>query len=121
MSAQAGPSRLRHGPAHPLAHQPSREEADLSDLVARLSIQDVDELESRHKGKETQGTRLTDAELALKLFAEEARSVMEFNNDRALAMALSEVDERAPAARASLAAATRPRPGATGPTLPANT
>jgi hypothetical protein len=112
MAAQAGPSRPRHTSAHPLASNArpssSREEVDLSNLVARLSIQDIDELESRQKRNGMQGSQLTDAELALSIFAEDARSLITFNSDRALAMALNEVEPRAPVFHANRAA-SRPR------------
>lgn len=71
----------------------SREESDLSDLVARLSIQDIEELEDRQKGKRKKGAFLTDAELALSIFAEDARALIQFNRDRALAEALNEMGE----------------------------
>ena len=110
MAAQAGPSRLRHGHASPDAVPPaSREETELSNLVARLSIQDVDELESRQQWKGTKGPQLTDAQLALKIFAEDARSVIAFNNDRTLAMALSEAEPQPPVVYANQAA-SRSRP-----------
>jgi hypothetical protein len=117
MAAEAGPSRLRHTSARPLASNArpssSREEVDLSNLTARLSIQDIDELESRQGRNGMQRSQLTDAELALRIFAGDARSLITFNNDRALAMALNEVEPRQPAFHANRAA-SRPRSVAMG-------
>jgi hypothetical protein len=96
MAAQAGPSRLRDTSAHPLAPNArpstSHEEVDLSNLVARLSIQDIDELQSQVR----KGSQMSDAELALSIFAEDARSLITFNSDRALAVALNEAEPRPP-------------------------
>ncbi|KIM77724.1 hypothetical protein PILCRDRAFT_613582 [Piloderma croceum F 1598] len=112
MAAQAGPSNLRHTSAYPLASNArpssSREEVDLSNLIARLSIQDIDELESRQGKNGMQGSHLTDAELALSIFAEDARSLITFNSDRALPMALNEAEPRQPVFHANRAA-SRPR------------
>jgi hypothetical protein len=109
MAAQAGPSNLRHASAHPLAPNArpptSREEADLSNLVARLSIQDIDELESQTRD----GSQTTDAELALRIFAEDARSLITFNSDRALAEALYAAEPRPPVLHANPASRDRPR------------
>ena len=108
MAAQAGPSRPGHTSTHPLASNArpssSREEVDLSNLIARLSIQDIDELEKNGM----QGSQLTDAELALSIFAEDARSLITFNSDRALAMALNEEEPRPPVFHANRAASRPP-------------
>lgn len=99
MSALAGPSRLGQSSIRPrplVANAGSlwdREESDLSDLVARLSIEDIDELENCRKGKGKEGAPLSDAEVAFRIFAEDARALMQYNNDRALAQALSETEE----------------------------
>ena len=97
MSARAGPSRLRHSSALPQAPdgrpQLSNEESDLVDLIARFSIQDVEQLENLQKGKRREGAPLTDAELALSIFAEEAQALLQFNSDRVLAEALNEMEE----------------------------
>lgn len=63
------------------------------DLAARLSLADVDELIGQHKGKAREGAPLSDAEIALNLFAEDARSMSLFNSDRALARSLGQEEE----------------------------
>jgi len=72
MAAQAGPSRIRYMSAHllgPDTRPPAgREEVDLSNLVAQLSIQDIDELETQIRN----GSQMSDADLALSIFAEDA-------------------------------------------------
>lgn len=97
MSTHAGPSRLGQSSARLQPQNPrplsSREEVDLTALVARLSDEDIDQIEARHNGKQRQGAVLTDAELALSIFAEDARTLKKFNSDRALAEAMNEGEE----------------------------
>lgn len=91
MSVQAGPSRLRQTPLR--RHGSNQEEENLSALAARLSIQDIEELQARQRGQRREGAPMSDAELALSLFAEDAHSLLTFNTDRAMALSLSEIDE----------------------------
>lgn len=95
MSAQAGPSRLGRTSDRTQARHISREETVLSDLVARLSLQDIEVLERQQNGTDRHESQLSDADLALRLFAEDARSLVMFNIDRALAMSLNDTGERA--------------------------
>lgn len=85
MSTQAGPSRPR---AAVIANNIDNEAAFL-DLAVQLSLEDIDALQAAHKGKQRQGAPISDAELALNLFAEDARALAMFNNDRALAQSLA--------------------------------
>ncbi|KII92507.1 hypothetical protein PLICRDRAFT_172589 [Plicaturopsis crispa FD-325 SS-3] len=96
MSSVAGPSRPTVRSTSARAHD---EEADLLDLAARLSLADVDELIGQHKGKAREGAPLSDAEIALNLFAEDARSMSLFNSDRALARSLGQEEEEVFSAR----------------------
>ncbi|KAI8995299.1 hypothetical protein BD414DRAFT_410253 [Trametes punicea] len=69
------------------------EEKDLDDpatllsLIAKLSLEDVNELRSQHVGARSDGT-LTDEELALELFAEEATVLDTFARDMRVAQSL---------------------------------
>jgi hypothetical protein len=87
MASRAGPSTLRHTLAG------ENEASDLVSLTARLTLQDIQEIESRQKGKRNEGAPMTDAELALRLAAEEARSSVIFDSDRAIAQRLQESDD----------------------------
>ncbi len=64
-------------------------EAELYATVARLSIQDLDELEDRHRRL---GTRSTDNELALRLARQELESLQRNNRDHELAQRLAGED-----------------------------
>lgn len=97
MSAQAGPSRLRRLNESVQTNGRSQEAENLSALAARLSLQDIDEFEGRHRGNNDEGIPMTDAELALSLFFEDAR----FNSDRAMALSLSESTDDALPIRAT--------------------
>lgn len=88
MSAHAGPSTLRK----PVVSRD--DESDLHTLAARLTIKDIEYLESRQRGKQREGTGLTDGELALRIAAEEARSSIIFDNDRAIAQSLHDAEQR---------------------------
>lgn len=81
MSSPAGPSRPRLRTAPPADH-----EADSHALVARLSLQDIDDLQSQTAPQP--GTPRSDREVALALFAQDARSSIVFQRDRALAARL---------------------------------
>ena len=85
MSAQAGPSRLRQAPVQ---NGRSREEDDLSALAARFSVLELEQLEERQRANREEGLPVSDAQLALSLFAEEARAFQTFTSDRAMALAL---------------------------------
>ena len=63
--------------------------ADLLSLVAEISLQDVDDLKGRQKGKNVAGS-LTDEEFALQLFAEEARALQSFVRDMSFAHSIGE-------------------------------
>lgn len=77
-------------------------------LVARLSLQEIDEFEGGHMADHGEGP-MSDAELALSLFFEDARSLRRFNSDRAIALSLSEsTDDPEPAAQAAQSQAPRP-------------
>ncbi|KDQ61532.1 hypothetical protein JAAARDRAFT_54888 [Jaapia argillacea MUCL 33604] len=105
MAATAGPSKLPT--PHPARTGADNAEAELMNLVARLGIQDVEELTA---GRNPPG--LSDAEVALRLFAEEARSVVRINNDRAVAQRLQDDELGTPAS----AAQGRPAPRNLPPT-----
>ncbi|KZT20949.1 hypothetical protein NEOLEDRAFT_1151039 [Neolentinus lepideus HHB14362 ss-1] len=81
MASVAGPSTRAS------LRQHSTEEAQLRDMYARMSMLDIEELEAS-----STGTQLSDAQLAQRLFAEEARAMMTFQNDRALAESLQEAE-----------------------------
>ncbi|KAF7965834.1 hypothetical protein HWV62_41256 [Athelia sp. TMB] len=85
MSAQAGPSRPRQALVQ---NGLSREEDDLSALAARLSELELEQLEERQRANREEGVPMSDAQLALSLFAEEARAFQTFTRDRAIALAL---------------------------------
>ena len=77
---------------HPALNQP---DAELLTLAAQLSLEDIDQIERFQRRLARDNTRISDEELALSLFAQEARNSIMFSNDRALARALQEVDGRA--------------------------
>ena len=66
-------------------HQPDN---DLLTLAAELSLEDIEQIERHQIRLDTDNTGVSDAELALSLFAQEARNSIMYNNDRALARAL---------------------------------
>jgi hypothetical protein len=74
---------------HPALNQP---DTDLLTLAAQLSLEDVEQIERHQRGLDMNNSHVSDAELALSLFAQEARNSIMFNNDRALAQALQEDD-----------------------------
>lgn len=86
MFAQAGPSRLRQTPA---VHGRSQEEENTLALFGRLSLQEINDFEGGHRTNHGEGP-VSDAELALSIFLEDARSLQRFNSDRAMALALGE-------------------------------
>ena len=59
-------------------------------LAAQLSLEDIEYLERLQRRNRRDGIVDSDAVLALFLSAEEARSTIMFNNDRALAQALQD-------------------------------
>jgi len=81
MATLAGPSTAR-------APRPSSrfvdDEAELYASIARLSIQDIDELEARQRRNYGRPVS-TDAELAIRMAREEVEALDRFNSDRALA------------------------------------
>ncbi|THH13680.1 hypothetical protein EW146_g6574 [Bondarzewia mesenterica] len=87
LQAEAGPSRPL--PSRPNDRTDSHtEEAAMSSLMAQLSLEDIEILESGFKIKQRRGAPLTDAELAMSLFAEDARASIVFESDRAFALSL---------------------------------
>jgi hypothetical protein len=82
--AEAGPSKIR-------VQRPEPTTLNDFSLAARLTFEDIQELQTRSlgKGKRRAGS-LTDAELALHLAAQEVQASMIFDRDRALAMSLNE-------------------------------
>jgi hypothetical protein len=81
LAAHAGPSRAGRNPSFDV-------DAEFLALMAQLSLQDIEEIERQQRHVARAGRPLSDAELALTLFAEEARASIMFNNDRAFAQAL---------------------------------
>ncbi|TFK87946.1 hypothetical protein K466DRAFT_662662 [Polyporus arcularius HHB13444] len=59
-------------------------------LIAAYSLEDVDSIQGRRKGKETLGGQPTDEELALELFAEEARALERLAHDMVLAQSINQ-------------------------------
>ncbi|RDX56062.1 hypothetical protein OH76DRAFT_1452169 [Lentinus brumalis] len=59
-------------------------------LIAAYSLEDVDSIQGRRKGKETLGGQPTDEELALELFAEEARALETLARDMVLAQSINQ-------------------------------
>lgn len=82
MSTHATSSRPRPSNPRPVAQA----EEELYSAIARLSLRDLDELESRQR---RQGSQTTDTELALRLAREEFEALQQFEVDRALARSLS--------------------------------
>ena len=64
---------------------------ELLSLIAALSLQDVDEVYGRRKGKAVDGPP-SDEELALQLFAEEARALQVYAQDIELAQSIANAD-----------------------------
>jgi len=54
-------------------------------LIASLALEDINDVQSRRKGKAKSGAPLTDEEVAFQLFAEEANSLISFSHDAILA------------------------------------
>lgn len=54
-------------------------------LIASLSLEDIDTVQSCRKGKGREDCPPTDEELALQLFAEEAKSLLDISSDAILA------------------------------------
>lgn len=105
MSAQAGPSRLRQPP---VLNGRSQEEENMETLFARLSLQEIDVFEGVHRADQGEGP-MSDAELALSLFFEDARALQRFNSDRAMALSLNESTyDPVPTTRAAPPQAPRP-------------
>lgn len=78
-------------------HADERESASGADdtiallaLIAAYSLEDVDNIQGRRKGKETLGRQSTDEELALELFAEEARALERLARDMVLAQSIDQ-------------------------------
>ncbi|KAI0724363.1 hypothetical protein C8T65DRAFT_733999 [Cerioporus squamosus] len=63
--------------------------AALLSLVAAYSLEDVDNIQGRRKGKDT-GEQQTDEELAFELFAEEARALEMLARDMVLAQSITQ-------------------------------
>ncbi|THH20263.1 hypothetical protein EUX98_g8615, partial [Antrodiella citrinella] len=63
---------------------------DLLQLVAKLSLQDIDDLQANKKGKALDSAPLTDEELAFQLYAEEANGLLTFATDAILARSIDE-------------------------------
>jgi hypothetical protein len=107
MSSQAGPSN--HRAPHRVRFHTTNEDFDLVSLAARLTIEDIGELERRQERRDN--APMSDAELALELTASEARASAMFRTDRALAQSLQDAEERVvPPAIVG----TNPRPGNNG-------
>ncbi|KDQ60369.1 hypothetical protein JAAARDRAFT_56274 [Jaapia argillacea MUCL 33604] len=83
MAAVAGPSRP---PLFSLQRKET-EETRLLNLATKMTIQEIDELLGR-----TLPSTTSDADLARRLFAEEARSVRRIASDRALAQSLHDAE-----------------------------
>ena len=64
---------------------------ELLSLIAALSLEDVDEVYGRRKGKAVDGPP-SDEELALQLFAEEARALQVYAQDIELAQSIANAD-----------------------------
>lgn len=80
----------------------------MATLFARLSLQEIDEFEGVHRANHGEGP-MSDAELDLSLFFEDARSLQRFNNDRAMALSLNEsTDDPVPTTQAAPPQAPRP-------------
>ncbi|KAI0361831.1 hypothetical protein OH77DRAFT_466696 [Trametes cingulata] len=62
--------------------------SDLLPLIMELSLEDIDRVRSRRKGKSRDGSPLSDEELALQLYEEEINALDTFSHDRQLARAL---------------------------------
>lgn len=127
MSLAAGPSHL-HRPRHQASENNLLEE-DVIAMVAQLGLDDIADIERRQKGKARANATLNDGDLALALFAEEARAFGTRESDRALAQSLQEEEDRthpqlpantAPRTQAPQGRATQPtfqRPPGTRPLL----
>ncbi|EGO03352.1 hypothetical protein SERLA73DRAFT_174808, partial [Serpula lacrymans var. lacrymans S7.3] len=63
-------------------------ETVLAQLIGQLSLDDIQGLERIQRERERSRTQLTDREIAYGLFLENAREVITFNNDRAIAQRL---------------------------------
>ena len=83
--AHAGPSRQRITPSGQISAKNGDSDL-LTSLTARLTIEDVQELESRQERRGN--AQMSDAELALTLSAQEARASIIFESDRILAQRL---------------------------------
>ncbi|KAH8100561.1 hypothetical protein BXZ70DRAFT_1000275 [Cristinia sonorae] len=70
--------------------EPSGSVGDLLQLVATLSLQDINDVQANRKGKARQGALLSDEELAFQLYAEEANSLLTVANDAILASSIDE-------------------------------
>jgi hypothetical protein len=66
----------------------AQDDMDLLSLVASLALEDVDDLHASAKGKTRFGAPPTDAEVAMRLYAEEAASLLAFSKDAALARSM---------------------------------
>lgn len=88
--APAGPSRRRTRVQHETS---DTLDADMLALVAQMGLNDITEIEERRKGKGRADATPSDADLALTLFAEEARAFRIRESDRALAQSLQEEED----------------------------
>jgi hypothetical protein len=66
------------------------EPLDLLSLVAQLSLEDVDDIQSHSKGKGRGDAPLSDEEIAMRLYHEEAAALMQITRDFAFARSLDE-------------------------------
>jgi hypothetical protein len=64
------------------------DDPDLLSLVAAFALQDIEDIESRAKRKARYDMPPSDAEIALRLQAEEAAGLMKFSNDAILARSI---------------------------------
>ena len=60
----------------------------LFNIVASSALQDIAELRANHKGKSREGSLLSDYQLALEVFAEEATSLLQATRDFEIALGL---------------------------------
>ncbi|KAH7921836.1 hypothetical protein BV22DRAFT_1038165 [Leucogyrophana mollusca] len=88
MTTRAGSSRLGRRAAVVSGY-----EDDLLELVAQLSLEDIESIQTAQGNKTSAGAPLTDHEVALGLLLQNAREVATFNSDRALALELAEAEE----------------------------
>ncbi|KAF8663439.1 hypothetical protein AX16_001009 [Volvariella volvacea WC 439] len=105
--------------SHPHQSSPAPQEQDSARLAALLTLQDIEEIEALERNKHRAGVPLTDAELALTLFAKEARSSLVIENDRLIAQRLQEM-ENGQDMPMGTAGTSLQQPRSVGPTTPSH-